>query len=208
VETDQQQMIDLVLTKAYVEVLSLDVLATYNLEEFCSGIAQCLSNTNGLYDLILNVQRGLELYECYTLVDALNKHNKEVRTRLWVSLTDTSVVNFATALKNLDTVYKWKSIGVKVIDSDNLSPLTLEQWEEKCPGGRDEACDKFLEVICDTSSYNNLELSNHELIITVTDHEGSNINNEKLKNANEINEKYIRWENLSRARFLHKFLRL
>jgi hypothetical protein len=63
-------------------------------------------------------------------------------------------------------------------------------------------------VICDTSSYNNLELSNHQLIITVTDHEGVNINNENLENANEINEKYIRWENSSRARFLHKFLRL
>jgi hypothetical protein len=212
VETDQQQMIDLVLTKAYVEVLSLDVLATYNLEEFCSGIAQCLSNTNGLYDLILNVQRGLELYECYTLVDALNKHNKEVRTRLWVSLTDTSVVNFATALKNLDAVYKWKSIEVKVIDSDNLSPLTLEQWEEKCPGVRNEACDKFHQVICDISSYDNLVLSNHELIIDVTDHEGGNMNNEKLEDANLLNKKYNRWEKTDRAclraSFLHKFLRV
>jgi hypothetical protein len=191
-----------------VEDLSVDILATYNLEEVRSGIAQYISNMKCLYDLTINVQCDLELNECDAIVDTLNKHNKEVRTRLWVSLSDTSVVKFATALKNLDSADKWKSIGVKVIDSDNLSPLTLEQWEEKCPGGRDEACDKFLEVICDTSSYNNLELSNHELIITVTDHEGSNINNEKLKNANEINEKYIRWENLSRARFLHKFLRL
>jgi uncharacterized protein YajQ (UPF0234 family) len=146
VETDQQQMINSVLKKVDVEDLSLDVLATYNLVEVCSGIAQCVSNMKCLYDLTINVQRDLELNECDAIVDVLNKHNKEVRTRLLVSLSDTSVVKFATALKNLDSADKWKSIGVKIIDSDNLSPLTLEQWEEKCPGGRDEACDKLVPI--------------------------------------------------------------